>query len=165
MWQVRDDEAVGHAAVLLQNDEVAEAFGAARVNDRLHRVPAAVHPLRVRDEKLHLLEELRQLAARVVRRRDEDLWVGNARVGVLRVDAKRIRRRRAARSRLVRRRAHVIERELLSQAVGLAPELGGQRRTALERLAHLAFAVDRRVLARCLRLLVEVLAARARLTA
>jgi hypothetical protein len=114
-WHVRDDQAVGHATVLLQNHEVAEALGAARLHDLLHRVAATVHAVGVGHQQLDLLEELRQLAARIVRRRHEHFGVGDARVRVLGVDALG---RRAARG--------VVQLSLGAQLIRVLAQLQAQ---------------------------------------
>ena len=84
---MEDAEEYEPSAVLLQDDQVAEPFCAACLDQLLHSVATAIHPFRVGQEQLDLLQELRELAAGVVRGCYEYPRVRNARVRVLRVDA------------------------------------------------------------------------------
>lgn len=88
MRQVADDDAVGLAARLVQDDKVAEVVDGRDSDEVLQDVAAAVDAGGIRYEDLELLLELHESLARVSRRRDQQLWVAELRHLVLVVNVR-----------------------------------------------------------------------------
>ncbi len=82
-----DDEAVGLAAVLVDNNEVGDVVGACDAHEVVDDMAAAVHALRAREQQAHLLGKHLEAAAGVARRGDDDLGRGAARRAIFVVAA------------------------------------------------------------------------------
>lgn len=153
VWQVRHNHGVRHTTVLMHQHEIRHALRQACLHEILHDRVSAIQAHRVREDEAHLLGELRQPAAGVARGRDDDLGVVRADLGVLVVDVG------------FGVGLSLVENKVLADGTRLVAKLSGEGAAGGESVLDALLALEDRALSRLVRLLEEVLAALACLTA